>query len=101
MLLKTDIVLGSTEPANYRVLILRRGKAKRFGPVINNRRTNWTASNWRHSSLELPRTRGEFTARVECNPDEVVTGGGFAASPSPQFTSPTGILKESRKAFNG
>jgi hypothetical protein len=55
----------------------------------------------RHGSIELPRTRGEFTACVECNPDEVVTGGGFAASPSPQFTSPTGIPKESRKAFNG
>lgn len=55
----------------------------------------------RSNTIELPRTRGEFTVRVECNPDEVVTGGGFAASLSPQGTSPTGIPKESRKAANG
>jgi hypothetical protein len=50
----------------------------------------------RSNTIELPRTRGEFTVTVQCNPDEVVTGGGFAASLSPQFTSPTGIPKESR-----
>lgn len=55
----------------------------------------------RSNAIELPRTRGEFTVRVECNPDEVVTGGGFAASLSPEGTLPTGIPKESRKAGNG
>ena len=55
----------------------------------------------RTNTIELPRTRGEFTVSVECNPDEVVTGGGFAASLSPEGTSPTGIPKESRKAGNG
>lgn len=55
----------------------------------------------RSNTIELPRTRGEFTVSVACNPDEVVTGGGFAASLSPEGTSPTGIPKESRKAGNG
>jgi hypothetical protein len=55
----------------------------------------------RKNSTELPRIRGEFTVRVQCNPDEVVSGGGFAASLSPQGTSPTGIPKESRMFNNG
>jgi hypothetical protein len=50
----------------------------------------------RSNSVELPRIRGEFTVDVQCNPDEVVTGGGYAASLSPQGTLPSGIPKESR-----
>lgn len=55
----------------------------------------------RMNTIELPRTRGEFTVSVQCNPDEVVTGGGFAASLSPEGVLPMGIAKESRKAANG
>jgi len=55
----------------------------------------------RSNTVEVPRTRGEFTVSVQCNSDEVVSGGGFAASLSPEGVDPSGAPKESRKYANG
>jgi hypothetical protein len=65
---------------------LRDGQGTGFGLQVTER----------SNTIELPRTRGEFTVTVQCNTDEVVTGGGYAASLSPEGTLPTGIPKESR-----